>query len=142
MTEPQEVRVLRIPSALDNLSEVDVAVEQMAVSMGFADSARADLGICATEAAMNAIVHAHKKDLGKIVEIRLERYADRILISVRDHGPGFKHEAVPDPTLPENILKESGRGLHLIRALMDQVDVVRHTDGMQIIMTKRLGGAA
>jgi serine/threonine-protein kinase RsbW len=142
MIDPQEVQILNIPSALDHLPEVDNAVEQMARLMGFSENARADLGICTTEAAMNAIVHAHRQDVSKIVEVRLERYLDRIRVIVRDHGPGFVKDVVPDPTLPENLLKECGRGLHLIRALMDDLEVTRLTDGMQIIMTKRLGGVS
>jgi len=90
------------------LSEVDAAVEQMASLMGFTDSARATWYLC-YRSGDDAIVHAHKKDVDKIVEIRLERFFDRICISVRDHGPGFKHEAVPDPTLPEIFSKRWAR---------------------------------
>lgn len=138
MTDPQEVELLRIPSTLDRLEQVDTAVERMARSMGFNAGACADLGICATEAATNAILHAHKENPGLTVEIRLERYPDRIRIAVRDHGSGFQSETVPDPTLPENLLKVGGRGLHVIRALMDDVQVRVLPDGVQVIMTKNL----
>jgi len=138
MTDPQEVELLRIPSTLDRLEQVDTAVERMARAMGFNEDACADLGICATEAAANAILHAHKEDAGLTVEIRLERYPDRIRIAVRDHGQGFQTETVPDPTLSENLLKVGGRGLHVIRALMDDVQVRLLPDGVQVIMTKNL----
>ena len=138
MTDPQQVELLRIPSSLDRLEQVDTAVERMARAMGFNEDACADLGICATEAAANAILHAHKEDAGLTVEIRLERYPDRIRIAVRDHGRGFQTETVPDPTLSENLLKVGGRGLHVIRALMDDVQVRLLPDGVQVIMTKNL----
>jgi serine/threonine-protein kinase RsbW len=138
MTDPQEVELIRIPSTLDRLEQVDTAVERMARAMGFDDGARADLGICATEAATNAILHAHRENAGLTVEVRLERYPDRIRIAVRDHGPGFQAETVPDPTLPDNLLRVGGRGLHVIRALMDEVEVRLLPDGVQVIMTKNL----
>jgi serine/threonine-protein kinase RsbW len=138
MVDPLEVEHLRIPSRLDRLEEVDTAVERMARAMGFDDSACADLGICATEATTNAMVHAHQQNPALTVEVRLERYPDRICIVVRDHGPGFQPETVPDPTLPENLLKVSGRGLHLIRKLMDEVHVLARPDGVQVVMTKKL----
>ena len=138
MTEPHEVEVLQIPSSLDHLQQVDAAVERIACAMGFNKNACADIGICATEATTNAIVHAHGQNPAMIVEINIERYPDRILIAVRDHGGGFEINTVPDPTLPENLMKDCGRGLHLIRALMDNVRVLRHADGMQVVMTKHL----
>jgi serine/threonine-protein kinase RsbW len=105
--------------------------------MGFAESACADLGICVTEAAINAIIHAHKEQERLQVEIRFERMSDSLRVIVRDHGGGFDIDNVPDPTRPENILKATGRGVHLIRALMDSVDIQRLADGMQVTMIKK-----
>jgi serine/threonine-protein kinase RsbW len=138
MPEPLKVDILRIPSSLDELPAVDSAVERIASEMGFEAGARADLGICVTEAAGNAIVHAHHEQAALPVEIRFERFPDLLKVAVRDHGAGFDPDAVPDPTLPENLMKVSGRGLHLIRALMDEVTVSRLPDGMQVVMVKRL----
>jgi serine/threonine-protein kinase RsbW len=138
MTDPRQVKHLRIPSTLDQLAELDTTVEGIARSMGFDDGACADIGICTTEAATNAILHAHHENANLPVDIRIESYPDRIRIVVRDHGPGFRAETVPDPTLPENLLKIGGRGLHLIHALMDEIQVQDLSDGMQVMMTKRL----
>ncbi len=138
MPDHTNVETLRIPSSLNRLPDVDEAVERIAGEMGFDANACADLGICVTEAAGNAIVHAHHEQPDLTVEVRFERLKDALRVSIRDHGPGFDVETVPDPTLPENLLKDNGRGLHLIRSLMDEVDVRRHPDGMQITMTKRL----
>lgn len=138
MTDLASERILRVPSTLDHLPEVDSETERIAAEMGFDPSARADLGICVTEATANAMKHAHHQRPDLCVEIRLERLPGALRISVRDFGGGFDATTVPDPTLPENLLKESGRGLHLIRSLMDDVEVVRHRDGMQVVMTKKL----
>jgi serine/threonine-protein kinase RsbW len=138
MSEPTATEVLRIPSSLDQLPEVDSVLEQIAREMGFGESACADLGISITEAACNAIVHAHHEQPEKTVEISFQRLPGALRITVRDHGAGFELRDVSDPTLPENLLKERGRGLHLIRALMDHVEVHRLPDGMLIVMVKNL----
>jgi CheY-like chemotaxis protein len=57
---------------------------------------------------------------------------------IRDEGPGFQHENLPDPTDPENLTKLSGRGLLLIRTFMD--DVRFNDQGNEITMVKRRGG--
>ncbi len=55
---------------------------------------------------------------------------------VRDDGPGFDPDALPDPTDPENIEKASGRGLLLMRTFMDSVDF--NDVGNQVTMVKRV----
>lgn len=129
---------MRVPSTLDHLEEVDTEIERVAHEMGFDANACADLGICVTEAAANAIVHAHRERPDLLLEIRWEKLPRALRVSVRDYGGGFDAGVVPDPTLPENLLKEHGRGLHLIRSLMDSVEVVRHSDGTSVVMTKKL----
>ncbi len=59
-----------------------------------------------------------------------------------DEGKGFKLSDVPDPLAEENILSTSGRGIFLMRAFMDEFDVVPGTTGgAEIVMSKRLPGA-
>jgi serine/threonine-protein kinase RsbW len=138
MPEPLHMEILKIASSLDELSRVDTAVERIAHDMGFAQDACSDLGICVTEVAANAISHAHHQQAEIPVEIRFEQFADSLKIVIRDHGPGFDVDKLPDPTLPENLMKETGRGVHLIRALMDHVKILRHPDGMEVVMVKYL----
>ena len=136
MIEPFKVETLRISSSTDELNRVDTFTEDIARSMGFDDSARADLGICVTEAVNNAIVHAHKGHAELPVDIRFERYSDCLRVSVRDYGAGFEIAGLADPTRPENLLKATGRGVHLIRALMDEVEVHVMDVGVEVVMTK------
>ncbi len=138
MSEPLKKELLSIPSSLDELERVDAVTGQIATEMGFDDNALADLGICVTEAVTNAIAHAHKYDESLSVDIEFLRYDDALKVRIRDHGPGFNVESLPDPTLPENLLKDHGRGVLLIRALMDDVGITRFDDGMMIEMVKKL----
>ena len=65
-----------------------------------------------------------------------------IAIRVRDEGPGFDPESLPDPLAPENLLKSNGRGIFLIRSFMDEVALQRAPEGgMEIVMVKRAGSA-
>ncbi|MBU0691259.1 ATP-binding protein [bacterium] len=138
MSYPLKTEHLSIPSTPDQLEVIDNVVEAMAADMGFDKDALADLGICVTEAVMNAIEHAHRDQPDLFIDLTIECYADRMKITVRDHGPGFDEDAVPDPTTPQNVLNLGGRGLMLMRAMMDEVEVRPHDDGTEISMVKKL----
>ncbi len=136
MPEPLSIDTLQIPSSSAELELVDNMTEQIARDMGFSDDARADLGICVTEAVNNAIVHAHNSNPDIPVDIRFERFRDKLRVVVRDYGSGFGGESIPDPTEPENLLKVNGRGVHLIHALMDEVEIHPLDVGTEVIMVK------
>ncbi|HQT92945.1 MAG TPA: ATP-binding protein, partial [Candidatus Kryptobacter bacterium] len=61
---------------------------------------------------------------------------------VEDEGGGFNPDSIPDPLLPENLLKPSGRGIHIIRSLMDQVDFEFTSRGTKVIMRLKIGELA
>jgi len=64
---------------------------------------------------------------------------EKMIIHVLDEGKGFDLSQVPDPLAQENLLSTSGRGIFLMRAFMDEFDVVPgRTGGAEIIMSKRL----
>ena len=63
-------------------------------------------------------------------------------VTVRDFGPGFETTLLPDPTSPENIFEDHGRGILIVRAMMDEVQCTRLPDGMLIEVFKRLARTA
>ena len=69
----------------------------------------------------NAIVHGNKNDRSKKVFVRAIFKDDQLEFLIEDEGNGFDSGRVVDPTLPENLKKESGRGIFLIRKLADEV---------------------
>ncbi len=81
--------------------------------------------IAVTEAVNNGIVHGNGCDPSKNVELKVECQPDQLVFHIRDEGMGFDPEGVPDPRRRENILKDGGRGVFLIRSLMDDC---RYTD--------------
>jgi serine/threonine-protein kinase RsbW len=73
------------------------------------------------EAIVNAIRHGHRFDASRQVEVRYRLTEDSLLVEVEDEGPGFVLANVPDPLAPENVEREGGRGLYLMRCYMTSV---------------------
>ena len=136
MNAPISTETLAIPSSPDQLSLVDEWTERIARDMGFDESDVSDLAICATEAVNNAIIHAHHQDEHKTIVIHFEPRPDGLQVRVLDEGEGFDPKGLSDPTLPENILKEQGRGIHVIRHLMDKLDILSGENGTEVVMLK------
>lgn len=88
------------------------------------------------EALNNAVIHGNGMDSNKLVEIRCrcERGKGAWLI-VRDQGRGFDPSTVPNPLTPQGLVAEHGRGIHLIKVLMDKVSF-KH-GGREVHMWKR-----
>lgn len=78
------------------------------------------------EALMNAIKHGNQGDPDKPVTIQYQLesapgHQVYLQVVIADQGPGFDYQGLPDPTLPENLSKPSGRGVLLMKAFMDNV---------------------
>ena len=63
-----------------------------------------------------------------------------LIITIRDEGRGLEPDEVPDPLAPENLMKQSGRGIFLIRAFMDEVRFRKLEPGTEITLIKRIPG--
>jgi anti-sigma regulatory factor (Ser/Thr protein kinase) len=89
------------------------------------------------EALCNAIRYGAREDPAKVVRVRVELGRDAVRIHVSDDGGGFDRSHLPDPTRPENLEREDGRGLFVIRHLVD--DVAFNAKGNGICLTLRAG---
>jgi hypothetical protein len=89
-----------------------------------------------SEAICNAILYGNRQDPSKRVRLEAEFAADRIAVTVADEGPGFDPELIPDPTRPENRRRSHGRGLFLLRSLMDEV-VFNQAGNMVTLVLRR-----
>ena len=133
-------------STYEMLDFVQVASDHLGRLAGLDDEALHWVGVAVRESVVNAIKHGNKGDEHKHVHVEFTpldvgRPAG-IVIRVRDEGPGFDPDNVPDPLAPENLLKNSGRGIFLIRSFMDEVALQRAAEGgMEIVMVKRAGSA-
>jgi len=95
-----------------------------------------DIYVSLEEALRNAMMHGNKLDIRKKIMIETKLESDIIKISVKDEGDGFNPLKLSDPTLNENLLKENGRGIYLIKNLMDEVFF--ENAGRKVVMTKYL----
>jgi len=88
--------------------------------------------VALTEALSNAILYGNQQDRTKSVRFRATLDDERIVFEVGDEGAGFDLDVcTADPTLAENVEREDGRGLYLMRCLMDRVE--RYTDGGNVV---------
>jgi len=93
-----------------------------------------DVEIALREALANAILHGNHEDRRKHVHVSCRCEPDEVSIAVKDEGKGFDTDNVADPTAPQNIGSIHGRGIHVIRALMDEV---RFDEGGAVVHMKK-----
>ncbi len=97
------------------------------------------LNMVLTEAVVNAIKHANAADPHKEVQIRIRLSDKELFIRVYDQGRGFDLCGVPDPAFAPGQLEDKGRGIFIIRSLMDSVEYKKAKGGNVLEMRKRLG---
>jgi serine/threonine-protein kinase RsbW len=73
-----------------------------------------------SEALANAVLYGNQCDPRKTVHVRVTLSEHEVVVQVSDEGKGFDFSRLPDPTAPENLHRSGGRGLFLIRKLMDE----------------------
>jgi len=139
MTAPLRLTVRRSPASPEGVGPVRVtlelpadltcleeAVELLALHCfaGRAPSKRTAfrLRVTLTEALANAIKAIQADEAATRVQVQVELHAERVRVAVSDQGGGFDPATLPDPTLPDTLERECGRGVFLIRNLADQVE--------------------
>lgn len=90
--------------------------------------------VATTEAVNNGIIHGNKRDPKKKVAVTCIIGRLLLIVRVHDEGSGFDAASLPDPLAEENLLREHGRGVFLIRSLMESVQFEKHKNGLNVIM--------
>jgi serine/threonine-protein kinase RsbW len=104
---------------------------------GFTDGTEEDIETALREALGNAIIHGNQEDPGKQVYVSVGCALDgEVSIAVRDEGHGFDPSVLPDPTDRSNLFLSHGRGIYLIRRVMDEVSFEEH--GRVVRMRKKV----
>ncbi len=129
---------LVIPSKIEKIEQAAEFIEKAAKKMKFNDTDVDSIVIAVTEAISNAIIHANKEDDNKKVTIEIFAENDCMITQVTDEGPGFDPGGIDNPLLPNNLLKESGRGIFILNSLLDSVDYSFSENGTVVTMVKRL----
>ena len=127
---------LTIASDSIHLMKVDKLCTKAIKACGMNESDGDDFAIAVTELVNNAIHHGNKNDKSKHVYINIKIKESNLEASIRDEGNGFKPDQIGDPLDPQNLMKESGRGIFLIEKLTDSLDYNFLENGTEIIITK------
>lgn len=127
-----------ISSVLDNLDLIQILTDSLTDFMSFDEDSAHWIGMSVRESVTNAIQHGNKLDVNKRVDICYHVLPDRISISVKDQGVGFRIDDIPSPLDTNNLLKPNGRGIFYIRTFMDEVEFRSLSQGgTEVYMMKK-----
>jgi serine/threonine-protein kinase RsbW len=115
-----QLYTLQLPSKEDSITQLENLIESIADKYNVSEDTFANMMTCLNEAFINAMKHGNKMNPDKKVIINADVDAKRVIWTVTDEGPGFDYSHLPDPTAPENIENETGRGVFIIKHLADQ----------------------
>lgn len=129
---------ITIPSLEDYLPDVDNFVEGLLEDTGLDKSVIADIAISVTEVVVNAIIHGNKSILEKVVTVTVNKTGAAIEIIVVDQGEGFNPDEIDNPIDDANLLKEVGRGIFIVKSLMDDLKIEPSPTGTRFTLKKNL----
>jgi serine/threonine-protein kinase RsbW len=112
-----------LESTLQSVDQAEELVMLEAGKAGFDEDDQHQIGMAVRECAVNAVVHGNRYNKNKKVHLEVDRTPQGIVVLIGDEGEGFDVNSIADPLAPENLLKQSGRGILLIRAFMDEFDM-------------------
>ena len=125
-----------LPSDIDMVSPFVDQLMRFISRFRAVDGENFEIELALREAIVNAIVHGNRGDRRKRVYVNCRCMTDgEVSVTVEDEGIGFRSDAIPDPTSLDNRLLTHGRGIYLMRTLMDEVDFQQ--GGSVVHMRKR-----
>lgn len=130
-------------STLESVDLAEAEVIRIAGEIGFGEDDVFQIGMAVREGMVNAVVHGNRYSEEKRVRLTVTSEPGRLVIRIEDEGEGFDLKSVPDPTAEENLLRQSGRGLLLIRSFVDEVrtEALRnHGTALELIKRRHQGG--
>lgn len=131
-----------LESTLESVNKAEQAAHDLAGKAGFDEEEVDRISMAVREAAVNAVLHGNQYDPNKRMTIAFETTPETMTVSVRDEGKGLDPSGIPDPVAPENLLLQSGRGIFIIRAFMDEVRFRNMEPGTEITLIKHVRGNA
>lgn len=137
LADPQNESTYReivIPSTLVDAKKPETPILTEVSACGYDEDATFAIKLALEEAMTNAVRHGNRNDASKRITVRYAVTPEVVVICVRDEGPGFQPDCVPDPTQPDRLSLPCGRGIMLMKAYM--TDVEYRCDGREVRMVK------
>ena len=132
-----QIESLSIPSEFESVQRVESLIDNVCERLHVNEDSYGNVLIAVTEAVNNAIIHGNKMDRSLNVDLYVGDKETDFCFSVKDHGDGFNYNNLPDPTAPENINKEDGRGIFLMRSLAEEVEFDNEGRDVNIYFSKK-----
>ncbi len=107
---------------MDVIPDVDSFVLDSLASFNLSEETLTNISLATSEAASNCISHGNNFNISLSFTIDIEISSESVKLSFKDKGKGFDPENLPDPTAPENIFKEHGRGIFIMKSLVRKLD--------------------
>jgi serine/threonine-protein kinase RsbW len=133
-----ELRQL-LPSRVEVISPFAEQLMRFILKFRSPDGTEADIEMALHEALANAVIHGNGDNSCKSVYVTCRCYMDgEVAITVRDEGRGFDPSVLVDPTFRENLLVTHGRGIYIMKTLMDEVSF---EEGGAVVMMRKKANA-
>jgi serine/threonine-protein kinase RsbW len=129
-------RAFIFPAAAESCAQVHTKVLEITAAVGFEREAQFEIDLALQEALANALIHGCEQDPSKQIYCHVGVEDGSVVFIISDSGNGFDPDAVPDPRSEFGQGRFSGRGIHFIRSVMDEVAYARN--GSELMMRKRL----
>jgi serine/threonine-protein kinase RsbW len=128
-----------LDSTLDSVDQAERVTLALARESGFEEEDLDRIGMSVRECMVNAVVHGNRYSSHKKVQLSLCRTAERLTIRIADQGEGFDPGQLPNPLEGENMFRESGRGIFLMKTFMDELQVRRlQPAGTEVTLIKNV----
>jgi len=118
----------------NTITKIEPLLLDLKSKLNIKDDEFYNIMIATTEAVNNAVNHGNKLNPNKFVDFNIYANENELIIFIKDEGEGFNPDEIDDCLQPENLLKTSGRGVFLIKELMDEVFIDSNYNGTKITM--------
>ncbi len=126
---------LVLSATLENLSKIESLIDRVCIELSVNPDLYGNVLIAVTEAFNNAVTHG-SLSTEKTVKVDVLSSDGGFMISVSDGGQGFDFNNLPDPTAPENLEKENGRGIFLMKNLADEVEFLDNGSQVRLVFNQ------
>lgn len=123
---------------MESVSEIEAIAEKFAAEAGLDEDASFHVTMAVREATVNAVLHGNEYDPSKHVTFSYENNGHDLVFTIGDEGRGLDLDSLPDPRDEENLMRGTGRGIFLIRSMMDEVHFRQLHPGTELTLVKHL----
>src|SRR5579863_248621 len=135
-SKPQRIEVV-LETLIESIALAEEVGMRVAEVAGFGEDDQYKIGLALHEGVMNAFQYGNQQRRERKIHLIFELLEEKLVIHVVDQGAGFRIQDIPDPREDENVLGDSGRGVLLMKAFMDEVDVLSSAaGGAELVMAK------